>query len=814
MSPRFALLRSRLPRAGRLGFGLCSSERRGTRGAAALLAAIVLVSGAMQPASEARAAEVAPAAPTESVLAAEGQGATSEEEEDLESTAILSLAPAEPVLQDDAANYVFSVNIRNPGANPIPEGVIELSLDQQQVTERAALSETEAVPGTEVAVANTSETPAESEQALTITVPRAEWPLTLSHGAGVYRVQATLRVGEDASDGGETQEPATAADETDVASSAPFAQILTSVIWREAGTADPVQLSTIVPFVLPEDVRAFPTPTQLDELAPRFAELLETAEEQRATLAIDPRIIAGIRAYGDDAPQSAQDLLSALTTTVLPSFLLQFGDADPAAQAALEFEQLLQPTDLSFATRFGDFPEEPEESADVDDPEAGAGRGDGTATDRAENGGGESAGAGSAGASETRATGTGADEADEGGAEEGGILEDSTEEGDAPPAADDPAAVPTLEELLAWPAQILTAWPATGAVDAETLKLLRDSGYESIVLDAANVDHDGGPLVELGGMDGIVGDTALEEAMRESLAAESETERAAGFARGAALTALAAKEGDVTGLVLALDRGAMADAEDPGTVLEQFGALEWIAAVPIEGQGAADDDAALRAGGTLDGRLELLRSAVGREADVEELSILVDDPEYLTGYQRSRLLTLFATRHAAPDAPFEQVAERFRQRDAELTEGVHVITIDHTQLVGTSSQVPVQVHNGLPFDITVTAEVLPSSAGLTVLEKRFEAVRVPADSNETLLVPVHSRVASGESGLAVTLTDVAGSRSFFFGILPITINSAVETIALWSLGVLAALLLGFGIWRSLRRHRRQRTDAEQAELDE
>ncbi|QIM17532.1 hypothetical protein G7066_00275 [Leucobacter coleopterorum] len=211
--------------------------------------------------------------------------------------------------------------------------------------------------------------------------------------------------------------------------------------------------------------------------------------------------------------------------------------------------------------------------------------------------------------------------------------------------------------------------------------------------------------------------------------------------------------------------------------------------------------ASLKASGTSEDRQELLRAAVNREPSVDELSAILVTPEYLTGYQRTRLLDLFATRYSENDADFEKVARDYRKRDAELMQGVRIINTQNTQLVGTSTRVPVQLRNSLPFDAKVSVGVVPASAALSVTESHFSDVAVAAEGTSRILVPVRSRVSSGESGLVVNVTDNSGDLTVDTRTLPISISSVVETIALWVLGVLAALLLGFGIWRSVRRRR-------------
>ena len=604
------------------------------------------------------------------------------------------------------------------------------------------------------------ETSAEVEQTFTVTVPSADLGLTSFDAHGVYRVQAVLQASAnerpdgDDPEPGETLDPALDGQHT-LTASTPF-------VWGGAGEVSAVPISTIVPLLLPSDSFAMPSTDQLGDVIPRFAETLQAAERAGSTLAIDPRIIAGIRAYGTEAPASARDFLADLEASSAPSFLLQFADADPAAQAALGFDELLAPTGLEYVTRDGNFPvEDAEAPTDADAATSDTGEPTPTPTDAP---------------SSTNAP----------------------ESTDAPDPEE--PAVPTLDELLAWPGSDLTAWPTPGEVDAATLELLQDDGYDTLVLDAVSVDGAVAPRMRIGEMNAVVGDSRLGAAVGQALGAPSEVESSGGLASAIAELVLAAQN-DSTGMVIAFDRGAVTDSESTARVLDDLTDLDWVTPIPVAMQGESDGEGELRAGSGVESRIEHLRAAVKREADVVALSPLLEHPEYLSSYQRARLLGLFATRFASAESGFEATADRFRSRDAELAEGVQVLRSTHTQLVSTSSRVPVQVHNSLPFDAVITGEVRPASAALRVTVREIEATAIPAGGNQNLLIPVHTRVSSGSSGLTVTLTDASGETEFATETIPISINSAVERIALAVLGVLAATLLGFGVWRSVRRRR-------------
>src|SRR5690606_20313780 len=88
----------------------------------------------------------------------------------------------------------------------------------------------------------------------------------------------------------------------------------TPIIWEGTAIAPgaSVGLTTIVPLVLPSEVRSMPSITHLADFTPRLDALLDFAIDSSAVIAIDPRIVVAIRAYGAEAPQVAQDFLERL----------------------------------------------------------------------------------------------------------------------------------------------------------------------------------------------------------------------------------------------------------------------------------------------------------------------------------------------------------------------------------------------------------------------------------------------------------------------------------------------------------------------
>lgn len=689
-----------------------------------------------------------------------------------ETTFELIISPESAVLDELADAYRFNVLVRNHGEEPLAGGQLRLSLSAQPAAGPAELLggvPDEGFETTPLATATVAATPAGETQGFVVTVPASRVTLGTLSAPGVYVVRgqfsmegdellgATELDGANALDGGGAAADAltdTATDETagDEVSALPTAY--TPVLWRVGvDSTTRMPLTYLVPLVLPIGLSPMPTRSELNEALPRLTSLLIAAEARNAILAVDPRIIAAIRALGADAPAAGTELLERLEQTSSQMFLLQFADADPSAQAALGFEQLMQPTGLSFVTRFGTF-----EAASDD---AGA---DGDDSDGNEQGTDDGAGT----------------------TEDAPDTEDT--EGDA-------SGVPSLEALLSWPNAEDRAWPADGQVDAATLSLLATSGITSLVLDSGNVTGATGTRVQLGTFSALITDRELGSAARSSLLGATNTEREAGGATLTALLAFAAEQGSA-GAILALDRTALATVTDPTTLFERLDALDWVDAVTIEAQ--PEGEATLRAGGTSEERLEQLRSAVARSALIDRLAPLLEVPAYLTEYQRVRLMETFGAGAATGD-DFTAVQERTRERDEQLLVGVEIVATENTQLVGTSSQVPITLHNALPFDARTMLRAAPSSAAIAVPTRIFGDVAVPSDGNATVLVPVRSRISSGESSLELAVRDAGGEHTFHTSVLKLTLRSSYETILLLGLGGITIGLLGVGIWRSIRR---------------
>lgn len=713
-------------------------------------------------------------------------------------------------MKSSATEFRFELLLKNPSDVPVGPGAVVLSIDTDRAEAATDLEDSGDRASLELARADMAQTESGEDQRVEVVVSREDIPLLLTRELGVYPIRAEFTetgeaankvsaaaagkalgtpapkqdVGAGTDDASDATEAAAAQGEGagDETPEEPLSlRASTSVVWNGVDSVSPLPLTLVVPLVLHSDVQALPDRDELAGAAPTLLQLLDAAEQRNATIAVDPRIIAGIRALGTAAPGSAATLLDRLERSSAPMFLLQFADADPAVQAALGFDTLMQPLGFDHATALGSFEPPSPEAASTSDAATAPEAGDAGTADTPES-------AGTQGAESTRSVAE---------SDTATTTKTSATSDDEAPKVDPETGVPSLETLLTFENARPGAWPAGGEVDSATLTLLQGADLTSLVLDSSNVSNATSSRVTIGEFDALIADAPAGLAARTSISAQTATERAAGTAQLASLLALAAQADD-TGIVLALDRGAIADITDPLRILDSIDDMTWVQ--PVSERQQTSGTAVLRAGSSTEERRELLRATMLRSQQIDELAPLLEHPEFLTEYQRERLLGALATRYAAPEVDFAKVDQWIKKRDDELLAGVKPVVSENTQLVGALSNVPITLSNALPFDTLVKLHVMPTSAAIALEERDFE-VRVPAAGSANVLVPVQSRVSSGEAGLLLEVRDVADEVTFSSALHSLTLRTAVETVLIWVLGAAAASLLGFGIWRSVRRRR-------------
>lgn len=625
----------------------------------------------------------------------QASGVSSSESEAGAQPALLTLAPAAPVIAPESGDIEFVFEATNTTTQELAESRVALFVSPSRVTAQPALAEalTRTSLPEDVAIALGSDSIAalgpNDRQSVTFTVDTATLGLPLTGAAGVYVAYASFHP-----EGMDAQLTAT-----------PF-------VWQGTGTTVQTPLHTIVPLLFPSTVDGMPTPAQLAELTSAgglLSQNLAAAQSQSSTLAIDPRIIVAIRALGARAPDSATEFLARLSTSTNSSFALQYADADLSAQGQLGLETPLLPEGFSFYANTS-------------------------------------------------------------------------------PLADFSNFTYTIPAV---------AWPRQDSVTDSSLNFIRQSGFSTVLLSENNLSLANSTSAALTDTRVISLNGACERLSAPLVSDTSAAIRASASAQLVSELALINQSSTSTvPITCAVNRGEARQAEI-STVFELLTQLPWLKTASFAEIAGQAGSASIANAPLPAERLEALQQSLTTEPEIDEVSAVLQQPRYLVELQRLRILEFFATSVGVGSPDYEQVTAAFFERDAQTLNGVHVTPVRQTNLVGSSSRIPVQVSNGLPFPAAVSAEVAPANFGLVVEEPAIELTQIEQNSSVNLTVPVRARVSAGQSALIVSLFAQNGQLADE-EVLPIVIRSSWESIALITLGILVAGFFGFGIWRSVR----------------
>lgn len=523
-------------------------------------------------------------------------------------------------------------------------------------------------------------------------------------------------------------------------------------VWNGAALDASLDLASIIPLVYPAGETPPTTPDAVDtELQEQRAmqRILPAAEMAGSLVAVDPRLVAYVRTLGASASADARDLTDLLTSGSLETFALEYGDADPLMTSILSPDAGLEPTGLSFLARFFTSLTEQVESDLAHprvDPEAG-----------------------------------------------------SLTDGSVPPS---------LETALEWETGLSGfAWPAQGSVSTEAIDILTEAGYAQIVLGGA--DATGAAKGNLQGATVYHSEGALEEPARNLLLANTDYELASARATLAAVTALLGNDQDPevpAQALLAVDRDLADLAESLEPLMAEFASLPWVRFIPTSELQLGTVQ--LVEEHNVEPAVEALRHITEGEADVVEYARVLDEPQLLIDYQRDRVAQALSVQGSVSNTEADVLAidERVAVHlagDAALMEGVHIVATEQTRLLGSTSNIPLQLRNTLPFDAKVVGTISTGNAALIVQNPRLEATTIPAESTINHIVTVRSRVSSGEVDLSVRLRDVHVGEDVDHARMHVTLSGTTETIALGTLSVIVIGLFVGGIWRSLARTKRE-----------
>lgn len=482
---------------------------------------------------------------------------------------------------------------------------------------------------------------------------------------------------------------------------------------------------------------------------------LDALAGRRVAIGLDPRIVASIRVLGTSAPATATAWLQRLANVPNEVFPLAYADADLAVQAQLGLPGLLTPTSFDDVLDSANFA-----------TEAGA--------------------------------------ADEGDA---GAVAPATDEPVEPEPT--PGAVPTTEELLAWPyTRTDLAWPADDTVASGNLAYFDTAGLTTALLAPANVEPVDGPASASANVDGstaLVADAGLTEPLRAASDASTDTEWRE--ATGRLLAELALDAGTARTTMLAtFDRGDAAQSARVSALIDEIAGSGWSSLAGLsDAIGAPPEPRMLIDEPETEARRAAVARLVETEAQLTEFATVLADERLITGPARREVLSLLDVAWLEDPAAWDAAVAGWLTSQRATLGAVSVVPSSTINVVSTETGVPTTIENTLPYAVTVVVDVAPSN-GRLIVEDQVEQTVEPL-SRATVRVPVAAGVGNGEVSLAVSLFSTTGVQIGQTVTIPANVQADWEGLGAAILAVIVVLVFGIGLWRNIRRRRRARAEA-------
>lgn len=518
----------------------------------------------------------------------------------------------------------------------------------------------------------------------------------------------------------------------------------------DADTVPAVQLAVVVPLVVPQGSGTLLTSEELAQYTSPLGVLsrqLDSIVDREVAIAIDPMIIASIRALGAAAPGTATAWLDRLALATNETFALAYNDADLTLATQAGAAAVPAPQSLDFAL----------------DPANFAPPSDSTA--------------------EPPTT--------------------------ADPTVPVLPALPTTHTLLDWPYTLpAIAWPRAGTVTDADLKPLIASGYRTTILSSANVARGGAAVstVQVSGEKAIIADDAVSAALGTAARAISDDEWSAAMAVLLDAIAAAARvqpAGQAT-VLAAFDRDVPFTGGRLSQTLTALESSDGIRGIPLSGVVVAHADPATIVDLPQDGnRVSMVSRAFGAERSEQQFASVAKDALAITAPRRLELLGLLANQWQSNPEGWTAATEEFLAASTTITSSVEVVKSTGINLLADRATLPIVVANSLDQVATVYISVRPDTGLLAVESSRVKLV-IEANSQGKGQIPVQA-ISNGTVGLTISLTSASGVPIGSSARASINVQAGWETPIVIIVAALVVVLFAFGIVRTIIRRRALRS---------
>ncbi|MDR2998083.1 MAG: DUF6049 family protein [Microbacterium sp.] len=349
-------------------------------------------------------------------------------------------------------------------------------------------------------------------------------------------------------------------------------------------------------------------------------------------------------------------------------------------------------------------------------------------------------------------------------------------------------------------------WPRSDVTDADLATFSRYLGEDALtVLPDSVLTGSAGARATADGHDVLVVDDAISRRLSAAVIADDTTARDAGIAAAQGQLFLAAAATPNRPLLIGLDRSEKRTAEN------LHAALAAVSTSPTGLAGMRDaTPAQVESTATPEqGRATSLQAMLDDETRLRSFSTILEQPLVLLAPERTQVLRIIGVGVSEKSFPKQVIAHR--SATVETLGAVGVQDPGPVQLFSSAAPLPVWIRNDLPWPVNLTLYTEPSDPRLSVQEQTT-IVAGPA-SNTRVTVPVEARVGSGELEVQFRLTSPTGVAIGSPTSATVTVRADWEGIGLGILGGVIVVLLGVGVWRTLRRRRRAGAGPEQDAAD-
>lgn len=358
-------------------------------------------------------------------------------------------------------------------------------------------------------------------------------------------------------------------------------------------------------------------------------------------------------------------------------------------------------------------------------------------------------------------------------------------------------------------------WPAPGSAGADTVEALVGDGSARVMVPSSSTT-DGS--ARLGGQV-LAYDDALSDALLDAAREMDPDARERALAAATVRVWAAAAERDEP-LLLALDRmgsDELATNDDGAIVADTqlpLSASGLIDAVAATTDGAVAefahlDDVLSVDGGAVEltetaadaGRVDAVATYLATEPALDHIATALENPDLFTGQVRSELHRILAVTWASNTEGWQQTADDFASLNDDRAVAIDLQDQQPVQLLSAEAPMPVWIRNDLPFTAIVTVVAIPDDPRLSI-ERRTEVIAQP-DSVTRTTIPIEARVGSGDVTVHYTLEARSGDKIGPTRDLHVTVRADWERIGIGILVVVVVGLFGLGIYRQVRRRRRE-----------